>query len=325
MKIALITALHRQPTPEWIKSLPDIPVIIVDDSNGKIKIDRENTEVFDYKRQEEELGEHYEYFAKTFHKSSACKNFGLWYAYKQGYDYVIMIDSDCNCSPNFVKDHIKAIEKRGTGWENNIEAFGNNFARGFPYSERDKEIVLNMGMWKGQMDINGQDKIDDPELAEPYDYMWYPLGKNQVAHGMIPLSGMNLIIKREAIPAYFLIPNFDYEDLKFRRCDDIFGGYVFQKLAKLKGDVISYGQPFVYHDSIVIPEEDAEEEKAMNEFDSEFYERVEELNEYIIFDKNNYSYVDAFNQFAIVMEYRLKGTKFESLISSFNWWKNLYV
>ena len=321
MKIALITATHIQPTEQWIKSLPDIPVIIVDDSDGKIKIDRENVEIFDYKRQEEELGEHYEYFAKTFHKSSACKNFGLWYAYKQGYDYVIMIDSDCNCPQNFVKDHIRAIEKRGTGWENNIEEFG-SFARGFPYSERDKEIVLNMGMWKGQMDINGQDKIDDPELAKPHDYNWYPSAKNQTAHGMIPLSGMNLIIKKEAIPAYFLIPNFDYEDLKFRRADDIFSGYILQKLVKLKGDCISYGQPLVYHDSPVVPEEDAEEEKAMNEYDSEFYRRID----LIIGDMDISSdYKDMFHQFSLVSGYAFEGTKFESLIKSINWWKNLYV
>ncbi len=323
MKIALITACHVQPTEKWLKALPDIPVIIVDDSDGKIKIDRENTEVFDYKRQEEELGEHYQYFADTFHKSSSCKNFGLWYAYKQGYDYVIMIDSDCNCSQNFVKDHLRAIEKRGIGWENNIREFGEmDFARGFPYSERDKEIVLNMGMWKGQMDINGQDKIDDPELAKIHDYMWYQVGRNQVANGMIPLSGMNLIISRNAIPAYFLIPNFDYEDLKFRRCDDIFGGYIFQKLAKLKGDVISYGQPLIYHDSPVVPEEDAEEEKAMNEYDKEFYRLVDRAIEDVVIS----GYKEMFCEFSFFsIGGLIRNTKFESLIKSFKWWSNLYV
>jgi len=322
MKIALITAVHITPTKEWIKSLPtDIDIIVVNDEwKEKVVIDKPNVKVFGYKEQEELLGEHYEYFAKTFHKSSSIKNFGMWYAYKQGYDYVIMIDSDCNCPPNFVKDHIRAIQKRGEGWENNISEFGNHFARGFPYSERDKEIVLNMGMWKGQMDINGQDKIDNPELAKPHDYMWYPVGKTQVANGMIPLSGMNIIIARDAIPAYFLIPNFDYEDLKFRRCDDIFGGYIFQRLARLKGDVISYGQPLVYHDSPVVPEEDAKEEEAMNEYDKEFYELVDNC----IKNVSGMDYKYMFESFENSFEIKSLGTKYESLISSFNWWKNLY-
>lgn len=324
MKVALITACHINPTQEWIDSLPtDIDIFVVNDEwKEKVIIDRPNVKVFGYKEQEEELGEHYEYFAKTFHKSSACKNFGLWYAYKKGYDYVIMIDSDCNCPQNFVKDHLRAIQKRGIGWENNIEEFGDAFARGFPYPERDKEIVLNMGMWKGQMDINGQDKVDNPDLAKIHDYMWYPVRKNKVANGMIPLSGMNVCLKIEAIPAYFLIPNFDYEDLKFRRCDDIFGGYIFQKLVKLRGDCISYGQPLVYHDSEVDPKVDAKEEESMNEFDEEFYDLIDKVIANTPFEMTYKKLFNSFTNQFLALSYN---TKFDDLIYAFNWWKNLYV
>lgn len=323
-KVCLVSAVHIQPSQQWIKALPDIPVFIVDDSDGQISFTRENIEVFDYKRQKQELGKNYDFFAKTFHKSSACKNFGLWYAYRQGYDYIIIIDSDCICPPNFVKQHLVALEKKGNGWENNMTEFekGNCFARGYPYSERNKKVVLNMGMWRGQMDINGQDKIDNPELAKMHDDEWFPVAITKTANGIIPLSGMNFIIKREAIPAFLLIPNFDYEDLKFRRCDDIFGGYIFQKIVKLKGDCISYGQPLVYHDSEVNPEEDAKEEEAMNKYDSEFYKKVDEIVNSLIQDRD---YKDIFGEFVEVVKTKLIGTKFESLMESFNWFKKLYV
>ncbi|MDD4382502.1 MAG: hypothetical protein PHE21_04155, partial [Candidatus Dojkabacteria bacterium] len=100
MKVCLVTAVHIQPTKEWIDALPNIDIIIIDDSNGIVKIDKPNVRMFDYKAQEEYLGDKYEAFARLFHKSSSCKNLGHYIAYKEGYDIMIEIDSDCICPPD---------------------------------------------------------------------------------------------------------------------------------------------------------------------------------------------------------------------------------
>ena len=39
-----------------------------------------------------------------------------------------------------------------------------------------------------------------------------------------------------------------------------------------KGFAVTYGQPNVYHDTVVIPEEDAAEEVAMIRFEKQFYD-----------------------------------------------------
>lgn len=326
MKIALIAPCHKQPTQEWIESLPtNIPVFIISDAEiwgNDLKIDKPNIQIFDYKRQEKELREMYPFFAKHFHKSSACKTFGLWYAYKQGFEKVIVIDSDCIIQDKkFILKHQQALYTlKGYGWENTIKEFqgGKYFARGFPYSERNKQIVCNLGLWYGQMDINGIDKISNYLLQKKHKD-WHKKKENKIAIGYVPLSGMNLMIDRKAIPGLCFLPNFDYQELKFRRHDDIFGGYIFQKIMKKIGDCLSYGNPMVYHDSGVEPREDAEEEKAMNRWDRNFYKIIDKIldNNYIGKYEDGYYYLDKHSGEFI-------GTPFEPLIPTFEWFTRLY-
>ena len=89
MKICCVTAVHIQPSESWINALPNCDVIIIDDSNGKVKINKPNVKMYDYKKQEKYLGDMYPIFDKYFHKASACKNLGHIIAYNEGYDIMI--------------------------------------------------------------------------------------------------------------------------------------------------------------------------------------------------------------------------------------------
>lgn len=270
--VVIVAPVHIQVSEEWMDQIDkqECDVIIVDDSNGKVNLP-ERWERLDYKAQENLLGTYfYERFTR-FHKSSSCKSIGLYYAYLKGYENVIVLDSDCVVPDNFIRDHLIALHRKGyTQWVNPLDKIG-WYSRGYPYSKRDKEVKLNMGMWYKNLDLYGKDQLEKraPELS-------LVTGVN-VAPGILPLSGMNLMIKRELIPAMLFLPNFRYGDNKFGRHDDIFGGYILQKIMQMKGDAVTYGIPFVKHETIVRPSEDAAEEEAMIKYEDAFYEEVDTI------------------------------------------------
>ena len=86
---------------------------------------------------------------------------------------------------------------------------------------------------------------------------------------------MNVSFRNDAIPFMLFLPNFKNATSYFTRHDDIWGGYMFQKAAQLKGFALSYGDPIVWHDTIVIPEEDARDEEGMIAFEKLFYKTVD--------------------------------------------------
>ena len=309
MKVAIVTAVHIQPTDEWINALPtDCDIIVIDDSNGKVKIDKPNVRIYDYEKQKEVLGDLYEEFDKWFHRSSACKNLGHVIAYKEKYEVMIEIDSDCICPRDLVERHLTALNMKGGDWVNPLQKKG-LYPRGYPYSMRNKEVVANLGLWSDCLDINGADRTK----GEPKET---DIGDNRIVDGLIPFSGMNFAIKREYIPLMFLIPNFDYKCLKFRRHDDIFGGYLFQKFLQILDKKITYGLPIVRHDSEVIPSEDAAAEEAMNSADTMFYDLIDDAL-FMAKGKKPLELLESFNP-------DFNGSIFKELEGPFNWYKKLW-
>jgi hypothetical protein len=311
MKICLVTTVHIQPSKKWIDALPNCDIIIVDDSDGKVEINKPNVRMFDYKKQKELLGDLYEGFEK-FHKSSSCKNFGNWVAYNEGYDIVIGIDSDCVCPIDIIEKHLKALDMEGYGWANPLYKI-HWYPRGFPYSKRGLEVVANMGLWEDTLDINGKDVMIANEKLEKVPYSSNITG-NSIVTGKIPFSGMNWACKREYLPYLMFLPNFDHKGLKFRRHDDIFGGYIFQKFLEKMGKCMSYGEPIIKHETELYPIEDAIAETAMNNNDDEFYQIIDEA--FSVMSPR----LDLLRGFKPI----LKGTKFEELESSIKWWKRLW-
>lgn len=307
-KSVIVSSVHKQPSKKWIKNLPDISIIIVDDSDGEIVIKRKNIEVYNYKRQEQELGKFYSGF-EQFHHSSSCKNFGHWLAYKKGYDVIIGLDSDCICPKNFIEQHLKALNKEGYGWENPLYKIG-WYSRGFPYSQRKQKIMVNMGLWENELDINGKDRI----IKNPPKNTL--INDNKIALGKIPFSGMNFACRRELIPSLFFLPNFNYGVNYFKRHDDIWGGYIMQKFLKKRKECISYGLPIIYHDTKIIAEEDVEEEKALNKYSDDFYEIVDGIFEKIRVGM----YIEMLQQF----EPKFEKTIFKGLIEPIKWWQKLW-
>ena len=277
MSTVIVAPVHIQPSQKWINALVDASheaeIIIVDDSDGKVKLPKV-FDVYDYERQRAELGDSlYQQFTQ-FHKSSSCKNFGTWLAYRNpDIDTVIVIDSDCLIPSRFVQDHIIALEKRYSLWANPLEGSG-WYSRGYPYHLRAVETWAHMGMWTNELDLYGADRVAALPQLPPNTV---PRHTRRVAP-YFPLSGMNVSFRREAIPYMLFIPNFQTPlGERFIRHDDIWGGYIFQKAVWAHCKALSFGIPCVIHDTIVNPHEDAAEEVPMLKYEREYYQAIDTI------------------------------------------------
>jgi hypothetical protein len=294
--------------PDWtiFEQLPeDVPIIVCDDSNGQLSPPpRRNVRVFDYAAQALIMGDHH---AAIPHKCSACRNFGHYLAYSEGYDVIIALDYDCRTRLRWLEQHLEALGDivdapalRGR-WLNTIEQPG-VYARGFPYEYRNQEtaacvsemtatgeVKLNMGVWDNVLDLNGIDKLKREPPPEP----GLRGERNYVALGMIPLCGMNTAFRAELTPAYFFLPDVWIEGWQLSRHDDIWGGYVLERLMQKRGDLTRFGRPVVEHTRQTNLQRVVVLEHYMHLLSGEFYALVDAAIEEV----RPASYVDMFAQF----------------------------
>lgn len=257
--IAVVIPIPNDPDWALFDEIPeDIAIIVADDSDGKLAPPpRANVRYFDYSAQQRVMGDKY---AAIPHKSAASRNFGHYLAYQEGFDTIIALDYDCRTRTGWLSDHVGSLGQKSDApavagtWINSVEAPG-FYARGYPYEYRNREasavtetvasgdVKLNMGVWDNILDLNGVDKLQaDP----PYD-PGLRGDRNYIALGNLPLCGMNTSFRAELTPAYFFLPDLWIDGWQLSRHDDIWGGYIIQKLMGLRGDLVSYGRPIVEH------------------------------------------------------------------------------
>lgn len=327
-KIAIVAPCHIPPSEAWIHALNaeananDATVIIVDDSNGHLGTLPEEWIVLDYAAQMELLGELYSQFAQLFHKSSACRVVGHIWAYVNQYEIIIGLDSDCIVKRNFVRDHKQFINSEyGSGWFNPIG--WPHYSRGFPYSQRGWQVKANMGLWENVLDINGKDR----QANEPKEIK---IAGSTVPQGFFPFSGMNWAMSRDAMFGFLFLPNFTWENTdktvdKFLRIDDVWGGYIFEKLMQKMHWSTMLGYPFVFHDTIVVPEEDAADEAAMYKFEDRFMAMIDEAcNMMARPNLGKTTMAELMLSFldAVPNTYNMQAP-FEPLREAFEWWQDV--
>jgi len=343
-KIAITSPVPATPTQKFLNALPPkYDWIVIDDSNGKLNLlKRGNIFSYDYLRQKKVLGRFYDRFV-DFHHSAACRNLAHYLAYKEGYDVVFSLDYDCVAPRGFIDEHTSVFFRKKqkmisskSGWVNPLGS-KKWFSRGFPYRERRKEsidvsvtttnkrVVLNMGLWRNVVDINAIDKVlskPPKKFKAAYDHI--------SVNGFIPLCGMNNAFLREIIPAYFFLPNFKIGDCVVSRHDDIWGGYILQKLVHKRGDLISFGKPVVFHERESYRPKALYHEHYIHILEPYFYEIVDAAVEKV---KRN-TYLNMFADFSENFEIELKRRKgkmpspyyaaFVYLSDSMNLWKQIF-
>lgn len=257
---------------KYYEAVKNIPIVIVDDSDGKVPREKPPEDFFDVMYKSRENVEEYVPKDKVRlfpQHNPSCKNFGLYYAYKEGFTTAILLDDDVDTSvnPNFLEQVPIGREVYAASvvtpylWWNPMVQLGKPefFSRGFPYEYRklsptvgeQLRIVVpkfNEGLWMGVPDINGVDKLGH----EPEEYAPNPDCNPPYIHTSeyvkVPISIMNIQIARELIPAFYQPPDFDVAPgWKIRRHDDVWSGLFLQYLMGKKGDYMTVGQPMAYH------------------------------------------------------------------------------
>ncbi|MCX6701732.1 MAG: hypothetical protein NTX96_00865 [Candidatus Zambryskibacteria bacterium] len=343
-KIVIASPVPATPTKRFLNAMPkNYDWLIADDSNGKLKLpERKNIFSYDYKSQKKILGKFYDEFT-VFFKSSACRNFVHFLAYKQDYDFVVSLDYDCVVPKDFIMSHLEAFKsdnkltgvKTASGWINPLEN-SQWFSRGFPYDQRDNygtlktskskgRVVLNMGLWENVVDINAIDKV----LEKPPKK--FKIKREHTAvMGLVPLSGMNNSFLKEIIPAYLFLPNFKVGKWEVSRHDDIWGGYILQKLIQKRGDLITYGKPIIFHERESYQPRVLYHEHYTHILEPFFRELVDEA----VSDVRTGDYVSMFAHFSENFERQLQKNRnkipshyfksFEYLVRSMKLWTKLF-
>lgn len=165
------------------------------------------------------------------------KNKGVRAALEQGAEVIIVLDDDCYPSAgetldSFVAAHLAALEPQPVEMFEQITAPA---SRGTPYFNRTLTIPVaaSIGFWNGVGDYDGPGQLVHGART--------PMAFNQktIFGKYFAFSGMNFAFRSEWAQAV------QFVDLA--RWDDIFMGYVFQRLAYDRGYCFNLNGPLVEH------------------------------------------------------------------------------
>lgn len=218
-------------------------------------------------------------------KNPSCKNFGLFYAWVNRYERVVLLDDDCDTrvTPGFL-DAIPVsagpgrragvngnLMPGGSGWVNPTALLTDApfFSRGFPYGARGEtqalhtfesnqmNVVLNEGLWSGTPDINGIDKVlwgrrkDLPPNAPGVTLDSRRMTRNVCAaiphRARLPLSIMNVQIATRIVPLFWQPPDYPLPGgWRIRRHDDVWSSLL---LGHCLPDtaIRTVGGPLIWH------------------------------------------------------------------------------
>jgi hypothetical protein len=246
--------------------------IIVDDSEGTIRINHPQFEEYNWSDRRRMLGNLDEAMPR---RNGACRDFGFYLAWRESADddIIIAIDDDCMVEDADFAEQVKCrlsdsvtrVTVSCGRHLNILELYSNLdhanlFPRGFPYSQRaghtrcrfegqiSGEVAFNVGLWTGVFDINAVDKIDAPTYCYPTATL---LHENVVVprNTLVAVCSMNMQFRRRLIPAVFQLP-MHVEIMPgwvIDRFGDIWGGFILKTLMDIRGDRMSVGGPMIRH------------------------------------------------------------------------------
>lgn len=209
-------------------------------------------------------------------------SFGFLFAWalRDKYDMILEIDDDtcpAYLDVDFIKLHWRALCEgadrviKGNPWVNPILGGGyiEEFPRGFPYSQRksffqqlfgdtsQKPSKLNQGLWCGALDLDALDLVSKGEMdgrflvqRKEMDYYMKDSPSFRVGDGSLTtVCSMNAAFVPDIIPAFYqLYMNIPTYIGVLDRFDDIWSGLFLKKILDIRGESMTFGAPFCYHD-----------------------------------------------------------------------------
>jgi len=244
--------------------------IIVDDSEGSIRVDHPAFEVYHWGHRKQILGKLDDGFPR---KNGACRDFGLYMAWKHSDpgEIVVALDDDCEVYHGDFTAQVTAMLSpaprpvaTSSGLHLNILSLYDGiprdlFPRGFPYSARgeyavsigapeSRNVTFSLGLWKGIFDVNAIDKIQGPAFEHPDARLRVP--SVLIEQGkLVSVCSMNMQLRREVIPAVYQLPMHlpALPHWPIDRYGDIWGGFILKTLMDRKGEAMAVGEPMINH------------------------------------------------------------------------------
>ena len=178
-------------------------------------------------------------------RTDCIRSYGFYLAYKQKFDCILTLDDDCYRADSdesfdvFLNRHYDNLNWQPTKWVSTIKELK---PRGMPFKNRgERKVVLNMGFWNNVPDLDAP-----THLAWKWDSYNANIFKPVPPNYFFPMSGMNLIFRREITPMmYFMLMGQGY---KYDRFGDIWCGIIAKKICDHLGYAVTAGSPSVNHD-----------------------------------------------------------------------------
>jgi hypothetical protein len=198
------------------------------------------------------------------------RNIGYLLALEAGADFLIGIDDDNFCLPDWdvfaehgavCRDDYEFDTVRvPSGWFNfcdllRLEPAVRVYPRGFPYRFRHLDegpeygrgrgsIAINAGLWLSEPDLDGMSWLTAPVRAASLERDALVLAEGVWA----PINSQNTALRRAAIPAYYFVKmGYKIEGAAIDRYGDIFSGYFALACARRMGHYVRVGSPAALH------------------------------------------------------------------------------
>ena len=170
-------------------------------------------------------------------KTSACKSFAIYKAWKAGCDPIMVLDDDCLPGDGLIAKHKTNLQRCAHNAV--VSTTWHVRPRGTPHIEP-RPIALSHGLWQDNPDIDAMTQLAGCSLTGD----GFP--NINIAQGaLFPMSGMNLAFRREIAPLmYFGLqgPTWGVD-----RFDDIWCGFLAKKVLDHCGYAVWSGTPYVRH------------------------------------------------------------------------------
>ena len=247
-----------------VDGLHSMNLIIVHDGEGKIGLDSESENIHEvcWGTIHEMLGDS-EWIIPR--KTDCVRSFGFLIAAKMGAKYILSMDDDCFPADGRTEDFFMShLEILSCGLEPSFSTTGrrDSLMRPRGILRRDGEslpsrrVLINHGLWDGNLDMAGDDSIATMEFLGRKDVpmRWLEPRFDVIPNGFsYPMCGMNVSFSTDILPAMFftlqgtIMVEGIGTRLDYDRWGDIWCGLLSKKVVDGMGGYVTSGVPRVFH------------------------------------------------------------------------------
>lgn len=135
--------------------------------------------------------------------NDGVRNLGFFYIANglPNVKYIITLDDDTRPHGDTIADHVHALKQKvPISWFSH----SSRYMRGFPYAVRhEADVWVSHGIWNGVADWDAPTQLVDCQDGQPHvEFISGPVPKG----ALIPVCGMNLGFRREALPYVYFAP-----------------------------------------------------------------------------------------------------------------------